>query len=294
MSAHIAEQPAQQVLFIEKPNEMWEFVGQTFEEHLDCWQIIDGEVQKDKWKLSSVAASLEVKHNAQTVANFAHHARRSARRVREYAQTYRAFQNGERSPILSFHHHTVASRATEHGRDPVDAIHKAEDKEWSTRELEHWIKTGVEPGQEEQLTEQEQKDREQVAGAVRNMQQDAMILHCDESIHYQKQLKEKCPIPKIGDRIYSSIIEELEDIKANIQTANIETALYDAVKQGYETIQDLAGFTGLSQHDVRRVVKQMVEKGMLETRSVEESRQDGRRGVMVDIYAVNPEYSFED
>lgn len=289
MSA-LAEQPAQRVLFVEKPNEMWEFVGQTFEEHLDCWQIIDGEVQKDKWKLSSVAASLDTKYNDQTVKRFAYETRRSTRRIWDYARTYRAFEKCQRSHILSFHHHTVASAA----ENPQEAIQKAEDKEWSTRELEQWIKTGVEPGQ--QLTEQEQKDREQVAGAVRSMQQKAMIIHCDESIEIQKKLKEKCPIPKIGDRIYSSIIEELEDIKANIQTANIETALHDAVKQGYETIQDLAGFTGLAQHDVRRVVKQMVEKEMLETRSVEESRQDGRRGVMVDIYALNPDYtvSIED
>jgi hypothetical protein len=286
MSTSLAEQPAQRVLFIERPGEMWEFVGETFEDHLGCWQEIDGQVQKDKWKLSSVAASLDTKYKDKTIDRFAYETRRSARRIREYTQTYRAFENGERSPILSFHHHTVAATA----ENPIEAIHKAEDKEWSTRQLEHWIKTGIEPGEEQQLTEQEQKDRERVAHAVRSMQQEAMIIHCDESIHFQRQLKEKCPIPKIGDRIYSSIIEELEDIKKNIQTANIETALYDAVKQGYETIQDLAGFTGLTQHDVKRVVRQMVQKDMLETRSVEESRQDGRRGVMVDIYALNPDY----
>lgn len=289
MSANLAEQPAQHVLFVERPGEMWEFVGQTFEEHLGCWQEIDGEVQKDKWKLSSVAASLDTKYKDKTIDRFAYETRRSARRIREYAKTYRAFENGERSPILSFHHHTVASTAD----DPVEAIHKAEDKEWSTRQLEYWIKTGIEPGQEEQLTEQEQKDREQLAGHVRSMQQKAMILHCDESIGIQRQLKERCPIPKIGDRVYSSIIEELEDIKANIQTANIEVALRDAVKKGYETIQDLAGFTGLAQHDVRRVIRQMVGKEMLEERSVEESRQDGRRGVMVDLYAINPDYQDE-
>lgn len=138
--------------------------------------------------------------------------------------------------------------------------------------------------------EQEQKDREKVAGAVRNMQQKVMIAHCDESIAIQRQLKERCPIPKIGDPVYSSMIEELEDIKHNIQTSNIEVALQDAIKKGYKTIQDMASFTGLAQHDVRRVVRQMVEKEMIEVRSVEESRQDGRRGVMVDLYAVNPNY----
>jgi hypothetical protein len=145
MSHALAEAPKQRPLFIERPGEIWEFVGSTFEEHVECWQIVDGEVQKDKWKLSAVAASLDTKYDAQTVKRFAHETRRSARRIWEYAQTYRAFEKCERSQILSFHHHTVASTAD----DPVEAIHKAEDGEWSTRELEKWIKTGIEPGQDE-------------------------------------------------------------------------------------------------------------------------------------------------
>lgn len=136
-----APPPTQPPLFVERPDGMWEFCGHTFEDHVECWQEVDGQVQKDKWKLSTIAASLDIKYKGKTVDRFAHETRRSSRRIREYAQTWRAFQNSERSPILSFHHHTVAATAD----DPVEAIHMAEDKEWSTRELEHWIKTGEEP-----------------------------------------------------------------------------------------------------------------------------------------------------
>lgn len=143
--SHLKAVDKKRPLFIERPNEMWEFVGESYEDHVKSWQDIDGEVQKDKWKLSSVAASLDTKYKDKTIDKFAHEAHRSPRRIREYAQTYRAFANSERSPNLSFHHHTVASTAT----DPAKAIHKAEEHNWSTRDLEKWIKTGLAPGEEE-------------------------------------------------------------------------------------------------------------------------------------------------
>lgn len=139
--------------------------------------------------------------------------------------------------------------------------------------------------------EQARQDREQVAGAVRSMQQKAMLIHCDHSISIQLDLQKKCPMPKIGDRIYSSIIQELQDIKQDIQTANIEVAIKAAVDNGYQTVPDIVKHLGLQPDDVRRVLSEMVEKTMLEVRSVEESRQDGRRGVMVNIYGVNPDYA---
>lgn len=143
--AIVPDPPPATALLIERPNLMWEFRGTTFEEHLGCWQEIASEVERDSWMLGAIAASLVTKYNDATIDRFAHEVRLSARRVREIAQTYRAFQNGERSPILSFHHHTVAARGIEKGVDPVDAIHRAEDKEWSTRELETFVKTGIEP-----------------------------------------------------------------------------------------------------------------------------------------------------
>lgn len=134
-------------LFVERPNEMWEFVGETYEDHVKSWQVIDGEVNKDRWKLSAVAASLDTKYKDNTVKKFALEIRRSPRRIWEYAQTYRAFEKCGRSRNLSFHHHTIALTAP----DPIEAIHKAEENEgWSTRDLKRWIKTGLAPGEKGQ------------------------------------------------------------------------------------------------------------------------------------------------
>jgi hypothetical protein len=46
----------------------------------------------------------------------------------------------------------------------------------------------------------------------------------------------------------------------------------------------------MSDSDLDERLDSMVEKKMLEVHSVEESRQDGRRGVMLDLYALSDEY----
>lgn len=128
-------------LFVEVAPDFWRFRGESFEDHLEQWKDVDSKVQKDKWKLSAIAASLDTKYKDKTIERFAEKVNRSPRRIREYAQTYRAFENGERSPNASFHHHTVATASD----DPSGAVHTAAEKGWSTRELEKWIETGLEP-----------------------------------------------------------------------------------------------------------------------------------------------------
>ena len=46
----------------------------------------------------------------------------------------------------------------------------------------------------------------------------------------------------------------------------------------------------MSESDLDARLDLMVEKHMLDLHSVEESRQDGRRGVMLSLYALNPDY----
>jgi hypothetical protein len=46
----------------------------------------------------------------------------------------------------------------------------------------------------------------------------------------------------------------------------------------------------MSDADLDERLSLMVEKKMLDVMSVEESRQDGRRGILIDLYALNPDY----
>lgn len=46
----------------------------------------------------------------------------------------------------------------------------------------------------------------------------------------------------------------------------------------------------MSEAELNERLDLMVEKKMLEVKSVEDSRQEGRRGVMIDLYALHPDY----
>lgn len=200
----VPSQPSPAVLLIEQPNLMWEFRGQTFEEHLICWQEIASEVERDSWMLGAIAASLVTKYNDSTIDRFAYEVRLSGRRVREIAQTYRAFQNGERSPILSFHHHTIAARGKDKGIDPVEAIHRAEDKEWSTRELDVFVKTGVDPEPRTQKPAKVSLPRQ-----LQKLHDRAAQEHLDATILAVRKQAEAPPDPLLSS-VYRRCIEIME------------------------------------------------------------------------------------
>lgn len=294
----------QQALFVERAPDFFEFCGKTFEDHVDCWQEVDGQVQKDKWKLGAVAASLDVKYKDETVKRFAYETRRSTRRVREYAQTWRAFENGERSLILSFHHHTVAAR---YG-DPVVAIHKAEDGEWSSRDLEHWIKTGNEPEQK-----REKKQELIPNAALQKIHDDAVRAELDTRIAAVTGWTE--PVDPILSTVYRRVKEILEwQRKRTIESdcaailklfsgdvgteaperasdADIAAWLYG---HGYVMSKEQLGDAGNPDPDEyiepSGRLGLMLKLKILVVKSREESRQEGRKGAIPAVYAVERDY----
>lgn len=123
-------------------SEQWPiFQGESYEEHVSTWLEVDQSVQGHYWMLGAIAASLDKKYGDDVIGKFASDVRSSAKRIREYRQTYQTWQNGERSPFLSFHHHTLAARSEE----PQRVLEIAEREELSTRELEQLVKTGEVP-----------------------------------------------------------------------------------------------------------------------------------------------------
>lgn len=287
-------QTAQRTLFVEHPGEWWEFCGDTFEEHVECWQLIDGQVQKDKWKLSAVAASLDTKYKDKTIDRFAYETRRSARRIREYAQTYRAFENGGRTPILSFYHHTVAARAD----NPIAAIQMAEDKEWSTRQLEYWIKTGLEPDAlrpESTTTEPPKPSPEMEALHERVVREEL-----DERIATIRGWTE--PVDPFLSTVYRRAIEMLEwqrDRTVDRDCAALITMLEgdEADEDGAEcaSVSDMVVWLKsrcllMSEKDVKDRVKLMLELKMLQELSRKKSKGKVQRGVVTAVFEVHPHY----
>lgn len=289
MPAIQKSETAQFPLFVEVQDEFWEFRGETFEQHVECWQIVDGQVQKDKWKLSSVAASLETKYNDKTVDRFAHETRRSARRIREYAQTYRAFQNGARAPILSFSHHVKASSAP----DPALAIQKAHDGEWSVHELEHWIRTGEEPGQKK-------KPKLTLSPELQKIHDDAVRAELDKRIAVVKGWTE--PVDPILATVYNRVEEVLKwqrDRTVDRDCAAIITMLVgdEGDEDGAEcaSVGDMNVWLKtrcmiMSEQDVRTRVELMEKVKMIQQLSRDKSKGKTQRGVVTPVYEVHPEY----
>lgn len=295
----------QEPLFVEVAPDFYEFRGNTFEDHVDSWQIVDEQVQKDKWKLSAVAASLDTKYNDKTVDRFAHETRRSARRVREYAQTWRAFQNGARAPILSFSHHVKAASAP----DPVLAIQKAHDGEWSVHDLEKWIRTGIEPSQKK---EKKQPDL-QPNVAMQKLHDKMVFEEIDRRLVDVKGWTE--PVDPLLTTVYHRIEEILEwqkgrtlarDCAAIIKLfsgdvgteaperasdADIAAWLYG---HGYIMSKQQLGNAGNPDPDnyiePSGRLGLMLKLKILVVKSREDSRQDGRKGAIPAVYAVERDY----
>lgn len=281
----------QQTLFVERPDEMWEFVGQTPEVHVECWQEIDGQVQKDKWKLSSIAASLSTKYNQKTIDNFAYETRRSARRIREYAQTWRAFENGGRAPILSFTHHVAAASAD----DPIKAIELAHDKEWSAHELKHWVATGIEPGQKKG-----KKDAPAASPELQKIHDDAVRAELDERMAAVRLWTE--PVDPFLSDVYRRVVELLEwqrDRTVDRDCAAIITMLAgnDDDEDGTEcaSLGDMHTWLKtrcllMSEQDLKARIETMLGVNMLQKLSRERSRGKTQRGAITGVYEVHPEY----
>jgi hypothetical protein len=117
------------------------FESEDWQEHVEAWRAEEDKQLKSKWEQAAIAANLTAVWGERTavIERFAHEAKCSARRVYEYAYTYRAFQSRERSQILTFSHHTKAARSA----DPQRAIDTAEVQEFSTRELDTHIDTQI-------------------------------------------------------------------------------------------------------------------------------------------------------
>ncbi len=96
---------------------------------------------------SRIAASLVWRYGENTAATFAADVGVSSRTIRRYALAYRAFETGQRCPILGFTHHSIAARS----EDPQKAIDEAADKLLSTRQMEVRVEAEALPPEERRL-----------------------------------------------------------------------------------------------------------------------------------------------
>jgi len=260
MSANLAivEAPSPRPpLFVERADGLWEFHGTTPEEHLVCWQEIAAEAERDLWQMGAIAASLVTKYDEDTIGTFAHKVRLSPRRVREIAQTYRAFENGGASPILSFKHHSVAARAKKKGLDPVEVVHKAEDLEWNPEELGYYVKTGLEP-----QPKPAKAGKGRVARELQSLSRKALADHIEfDAIPTLIALQNRCSDPSFASKFYGNYIGDLQEHRQVLLDEETQHAVLTAWEMGYKTEDQLSQFTKTDLSEVRRVMLQLEEDG---------------------------------
>lgn len=112
-------------------NELPVFIGTSYEDHISAWIQASQEIDERQWMLGAIAASLETTYGDRIINKFAGEVMQPARTIWQYAQVYNTFEKRERSQILSWSHHLIASLMP----DPVGFLHQAEDEGWSVREM---------------------------------------------------------------------------------------------------------------------------------------------------------------
>lgn len=111
------------------------FAGTSWEEHVEAWREIQESVTEHFWALGAIGDSLARNYGDGDIKRFAQEVGLSQKRIYKLVSTYRGWRGKQRSQMLSFTHHEEALRAP----DPVEAIEKAEEEGWSSRQLARWV-----------------------------------------------------------------------------------------------------------------------------------------------------------
>src|SRR5689334_13116143 len=183
--------------FVEKRHSLPVFLGRTYDDHVHAWNEISERLEDGQWKLGAIGASLDTKYGEGSIKQFASDVRLSKSAVYSYIKTYRAYENSKRLEYLSFHHHTIAAAA----ENPIEALEKAHDKGWSTRELKEYVETGREP-EEKAVIALQPGPRRILAEHIKDVALPALF-----------DLKNKCPNTQFASRFYSQWIQDLADAR---------------------------------------------------------------------------------
>jgi len=108
----------------------------------------------------------------------------------------------------------------------------------------------------------------------------------------ERQALEKMIFAQGNDALWLKDRTVGKDYKAIVELFSFEEGTPGMERAGRADISAWLEKCGyyMSESDLDARLDLMVEKHMLDLHSVEESRQDGRRGVMLSLYALNPDY----
>jgi len=236
---------------VERPDGLWEYRGESFDEHVDVFTNIAGKVESAKWAMGAICASVEKKYGEGKVEEFASKVGYSPRHVRRMARTYKeAIEKGRYRPFLSFTHHTEALAHP----DPDEALDVAESGDMSALGLRDWI--------DEQARERFSKARPKPKIKTRNTQYLEFLERVDQTII--EDFMATCPNAEWGRRVFKGWRDDIAWEMTQVSRSEAAARINDAIDAGALTIPDIKNATGLPMKEIEGVIAVKVAEGKWE------------------------------
>lgn len=246
------------------------FRGESYEDHVAGWSDAELTIEGGLWGQARVAASLTTKYGDRDVKRFAHDVHKSGRWIWDMARTGRVF--GEKCSqlhYLSFTHHVEAAKAAKDDdiQPAIDALNKAHDGEWSTKELQRYVETGLEPGEKSEIDASALVpaiDMESPADDLKMVADRAMITFLMEARTTISDLIGKCPRPKFTTDVLDSWNDEINDHLEQLTLGVLKTKVIQAWKDGYREESQIASITNIPTSEIRAVMMAYKREGIFE------------------------------
>lgn len=303
MSAKLAVVPRQGPIVPLRDDNNWftrardgglEFTGQSFEDHVAGWQAAQITVDGGLWGQAIIAASVDTKYGEGGVKEFAARVGRGKTWIYDMARAYRVFKDSSQLESLSFTHHVEAAKlGTEDDPAPaIEALSKAHEKGWSTKGLQSYVETGIEPEPRSKPMKPGPELAKIHADAVRNeLTAKAAVI---------RQWPEESVDPLLA-AVYRRCVSMLDwqrertvetDCAAimEIFTAEEGMELPDCVSKNY--IQAWLNLRGrlMNKHELTARIETLQKLKMLTDFSRKKSKGPTQRGVVTPVYAPCDDY----
>ena len=230
------------------------FHGESWEEHVQTWLDLERVVTDQRWRQAAVIASLETRYGENSLDKFAQDVGISPKRLYEYRAAYRVYQFSGRPENLDFYHYVIASRA----ENPAELIEQAAADGLSTKALRRIVTQSTAPPIETPLPTL--SDDPQIMAAWRGWCQATAAL--------------KSAAPRLAS-LLATYFEELQ-YELSCPAETIESAIYAAIRAGYDELDQIANHGGWDRMHVTTWLNRLVELGRL--KAWEKPRDPGARG----------------
>lgn len=254
-------EPAVDLVYTRIDGNLYQFLGESWEEHVQAWINVEQAVTDYRWQQAAIAASVETKYGNGALQKFAQSVGVNQARIYEYRSAYRLYQNSGRPENLDYTHYVLAAsldKNPEASMTAMEAIEHAADNSLSTRAFKRFITEAVAPPLDETIPAL--LDQPEVVKAWEGYQ------------IATQQLREAAP--RIANLLNGYLSEIQYELSVPEQT--IKDAIFRLIEDGFDELDQIAQALKKDRMHVTVWLNRMVEAS--ELKRVEKPRVPGARG----------------